>query len=114
MRNRKMLMEESLKCIFTCADLVTVSELKDMLEAADISCFINNEFASTLAGAVPQAECMPELWIADDSREAEAVQIKKDWLSPRPHGSPWTCPKCGEQSEPQFTSCWKCGTARPR
>jgi hypothetical protein len=27
-------------------------------------------------------------------------------------GKPWKCPKCGEMSEPQFISCWKCGTAR--
>ncbi len=23
----------------------------------------------------------------------------------------WTCPKCGEQIEDQFTSCWKCALA---
>jgi hypothetical protein len=27
-------------------------------------------------------------------------------------GGPWKCPKCGETSEPQFDSCWKCGTVR--
>ena len=27
-------------------------------------------------------------------------------------GPPWTCPKCGEQCEAQFTQCWKCGRAR--
>lgn len=25
---------------------------------------------------------------------------------------PWKCPKCGVVSEPQFDSCWKCGTLR--
>jgi hypothetical protein len=102
-----------LKLIFTSADLVAVSELKDILAAAGITCFINNEVSSTLAGGIPQAECMPELWIEDDAREAEAVQIKKDWLSPQVQGPSWTCPKCGEQLESQFTSCWKCGTAKP-
>jgi len=24
----------------------------------------------------------------------------------------WTCPKCGEQSLPQTTACWKCGEQR--
>ncbi|HEV2455527.1 MAG TPA: DUF2007 domain-containing protein [Verrucomicrobiae bacterium] len=101
-----------MKLIFTSADLVTVSELKDMLNSAGIACFINNEVSSTLSGGIPQGECMPELWIEDDSRETEAVQIKKDWLAPRAAGTTWTCPKCGEQLESQFTSCWKCGTAR--
>ena len=27
-------------------------------------------------------------------------------------GKPWKCPKCGEILEPQFISCWKCGTGR--
>jgi len=24
----------------------------------------------------------------------------------------WTCPRCGEWIEPEFDSCWQCGTAR--
>jgi hypothetical protein len=101
-----------MKLIFTSADLAAASELKNVLEAAGIECFIDNEVSSTLAGGVPMAEAMPELWIDDDSREAEALQIKKDWLSPQPQGTAWACPKCGEKIEAQFTSCWKCGTAR--
>jgi GYF domain 2 len=30
---------------------------------------------------------------------------------PRPK-QPWNCPKCNERLEPQFDSCWRCGTAR--
>jgi uncharacterized OB-fold protein len=60
------------------------------------------------------SEAVPELWIKDDSRLAEAMEIKKDYLGPQPaQGVAWTCPKCGEKIEPQFTSCWKCGTAKP-
>lgn len=102
-----------MKLIFTSADLVLVSELKDMFDNAGIACYINNEVSSTLTGGIPQGEAMPELWIEDDAREAEVIQIKKDWLAPRPQGAAWTCPKCGENLESQFTSCWKCGTAKP-
>jgi hypothetical protein len=28
-----------------------------------------------------------------------------------PTGASWICAKCGEQLEPQFTSCWRCGAA---
>jgi hypothetical protein len=46
----------------------------------------------------------------------ELNQIKKDEDSknelPKPKGKPWKCPKCGEISEPQFATCWKCGAAR--
>jgi hypothetical protein len=102
-----------MKLIFTSADLVLVSELKGVFDNAGIACYINNEVSSTLTGGIPQGEAMPELWIEDDSRETEAVQIKKDWLAPQPQGTAWICPKCGENLESQFTSCWKCGTARP-
>ena len=27
-------------------------------------------------------------------------------------GVPWRCSSCGEELEPQFTECWRCGTAR--
>ncbi|HTV39987.1 MAG TPA: DUF2007 domain-containing protein [Candidatus Sulfotelmatobacter sp.] len=101
-----------MKRILTSPSLVTVSELKDMLVAAGIACFINNEVSSTLAGGVPQVECWPELWIDDDAREAEALHIKDQWQSPQIQGTAWTCPKCGEKLEAQFTSCWKCGTKR--
>jgi hypothetical protein len=27
-------------------------------------------------------------------------------------GDPWTCAKCGEVLEPQFSQCWNCGSPR--
>jgi hypothetical protein len=103
-----------MKLIFSSPDLVAVTHLKDLLESAGIDCVIENEVSSTLSGGVPMSEAVPELWIDDDSRLAEAQQIKQDYLGPQSiQGTPWTCPKCGEKSEAQFTSCWKCGTARP-
>ena len=43
--------------------------------------------------------------------EIDKSAKKKD-EPPKPVGRPWKCPKCGEESEPQFDACWKCGTAR--
>ena len=46
----------------------------------------------------------------------ELDQIIKDAKEkkepPKVEGKPWKCPKCGETSEPQLDSCWKCGAAR--
>jgi hypothetical protein len=96
-----------MKLIFSSSDIIKVSELKGILECAGIACFIKNELPVRLRGT-------PELWIEDDSRLDEVLQIKKSWQSPLPAaGAAWTCPKCGEKLEPQFTSCWKCGMARP-
>ncbi len=100
-----------MKMILSSPDLAEIAHLKDLLESAGMECFINNEVSAGLMGPIPLNESTPELWIQDDSRLDEALQIKRDSQQPL-EGKPWTCPKCGEQIEPQFTSCWKCGSAK--
>lgn len=103
-----------MKLIFNSIDLVRVNELKGILETAGIACFLGNEASTKLAGGVPIGETFAELWIEDESQFDEALQIKQDWESPQADkGTPWICPKDGEKLDPQFTSCWKCGTKRP-
>jgi hypothetical protein len=84
-----------------------------MLESAGIACSMRNEVSAGLAPEIPFSESTPELWIQDDHDLVEAMQVKRDWqASPKAIGSSWVCPACGETSEPQFTSCWKCGTSK--
>ena len=101
-----------MKRIFSSPDPVEIGELKELLEDAGFACLVKNDIATYLTGDIAMSGVTPELWIEDDSRLAEAEQIKKDWQAPVT-GAVWTCPKCGEKQEPQFTSCWKCGTAKP-
>jgi hypothetical protein len=103
-----------MKLLFSSPDLAAVTHLKDLLEAAGIVGLIKNGAVTPIYGGALLNEATPELWIEDDSRLAEALEIKKDYLGPQSvQGNAWTCPKCGEKIEPQFTSCWKCGTAKP-
>ena len=44
--------------------------------------------------------------------DREMEEDKASQEPPPPAGGPWKCPKCGEILEPQFGSCWKCGTVR--
>ena len=48
---------------------------------------------------------------------AEADQLIIDFLqgaASRQFGHErWTCPRCGERLEGQFTDCWQCGSPRP-
>src|SRR5262245_22229082 len=90
-----------------------IAQLKGMLESAGVACFVRNEMSAGLVGEIPLSEGTPELWIQDDNNLAAALEIKTAWRASGPvEGSKWTCPTCGETSEPQFTSCWKCGTAK--
>ena len=100
--------------IFSSPSLIEVTQLKDILEGARIACFIRNEISSGLVGEIPLTEGTPELWIQEDNDLAEAMRVKSDWQasSPKAEGGNWVCPDCGETSEPQFGSCWKCGRSK--
>jgi hypothetical protein len=103
-----------MKIILSSPIVGEIAQLKSMLVDAGIACFTRNEISAGLSGEIPLTECTPELWIQEDDRLAEAIEIKRVWRSAAPVvGGRWICPACGETSEPQFTSCWKCGAARP-
>jgi hypothetical protein len=103
-----------MKRVLSAPNLIEITQLKNVLESAGIACFIRNEVSAGLMGEVPLTECTPELWIADDQRLTEAMQMKADWQArTKVEGNNWVCPACGETSEPQFDSCWKCGAAKP-
>ncbi len=43
---------------------------------------------------------------------ANNKSVNTEVATPPVVGEPWRCSKCGEKLEPQFKSCWKCGTDR--
>lgn len=99
--------------VFSSPNLVEVAQFKDMLEGAHIACFVRNENSIGLVGAVPLTDGTPELWIEEDKDLEAALRIKGEWqAAPKAEGGNWACAECGESSEPQFDSCWKCGAAR--
>jgi hypothetical protein len=102
-----------MKKILSSPIIGEIPQLRNMLENAGIACILRNEVSAGLYPEVPIAECTPELWIQDDERLAEALQIKADFqASATIVGADWKCQKCGETSQPQFTSCWKCGAPK--
>ena len=64
-----------------------------------------------------------EVWVkAEDAIQgARAEQIVRELLAEgvleesedESAETLWRCAECGEESEKQFTSCWKCGQSRP-
>jgi hypothetical protein len=102
-----------MKLLFSSVDLIAVSQLKDFLEDQGIPCLVKNEILTALWPEVPFADSFPELWVQNDADFEKAARIKADWKRPMDVRSPaWTCPHCAEELEPQFSSCWKCGTAK--
>jgi len=99
--------------IYSNQNSTIVYHLKNVLENCEIQCEIRNESLSRVLGPYPPTESWIELWILDDARHDEASKIiAKAVTNDEPTGKPWKCPKCGEESESQFTECWNCGESR--
>lgn len=103
-----------MKRILSSPNPVEVTHLKSVLEDAGIACLVRNEVSAALLGEIPLNEATPELWIENDENLNEALRLKEEWqAAPSVSGGSWVCGKCGETSDPQFTSCWKCGAPKP-
>lgn len=85
----------------------------DTLRAAGIRCEVRNTTLSGAMGEIPFLECAPQLWLLDAGDETRAREILRQLRLPIV-GAHWRCAACGEESEPQFGTCWKCGAERPR
>ncbi len=102
-----------MKKVFTSCSLADAYCVRALLEAEGIPCVVRNE---TLLQGQATADGHPSVWIVDDGRLEAAESIVSGYLSnegpSRAGGGQWKCPTCGELHDPQFTSCWKCGTDR--
>jgi len=103
-----------MKYLFSSKNGGEVERVRSLMEDGGIRCIIRNEVTSGLAGEVPFSECMPEVWVMDDGQLEEARKILAgfDRESQAATGPSWTCSSCGEVLEPQFDSCWRCGSPR--
>ena len=99
-----------MKKVFVSQSLVEVESLREILEQAGIPNTIKNQNTSMLAGEVPFAEVFPELWVIDDADYDWAKELLDGWSKAGTREvSPWTCSKCGEVHDSEFTTCWNCG-----
>jgi hypothetical protein len=102
-----------MKRVYTAKDPLMIGHLKNVLITFGIECITRNVYLSSAAGELPPIECWPELWVVDDTRQAEATTILKKTLAPlKPVKRSWRCDGCGEEVEGQFSECWNCGESR--
>jgi len=101
------------KPLFVSLRLHEIHHVKNLLLSAGIRCRIRNENLSTLAGEVPFTECAMLLELEDESERERADALLREFASrSQRSGETWSCPRCGERLESQFTACWKCGAER--
>jgi hypothetical protein len=97
------------KRVFRAASLLQVAHARNVLIAAGIDSELRNQYLAGALGDLPMLETWPQLMVADELEAAALRALEK--AAAAPAGAPWVCAQCGEQLEPQFTSCWRCGAA---
>lgn len=99
-----------MRLVHSSPNTALVNHLRSMLESMGIVCRVRGEFLSAAVGELPPIECWAELWVVDDDRYDDAVD-----LVGRAAGvaltSDWVCPDCGEIVDAELTECWSCGHA---
>jgi len=101
--------------VFEDFDITLVGHYQSVLEANDIATFLKNQFGTSGAGELPFVEVVPQLWVLNESDEAQAKALLKDLQndSSGELATAWVCSKCNTPQEPAFTHCWKCSSPRP-
>ena len=94
--------------VHSAESILEIAHLRNLLEREGIECFVLNERLAGALGEIPFIECWPELWVREDGQERHARRLIGQALAPHPGGETWTCPRCGERIEPQFSDCWNC------
>jgi hypothetical protein len=89
--------------------------IRGFLLSHGISAEVRGEFLTSGWGELPVDVC--SVWITDDTQFEAANELLAAFLkgsfARMFSGQSWTCPRCGEKLEGQFTQCWHCGAAKP-
>ena len=96
--------------VFTSPNLAEAEMLQGILEGESIPCIVRNQHSNIANGEIPFTDNWPEIWVLRES-DAEAARLLLS--TPAPVASDWSCPRCGEDNEGQFTACWNCSQNRP-
>ncbi len=99
-----------MKRVYTDSDPLMVGHLEQVLEERGVHCTVRNRLLAGGIGELPPNEVWPELWVLRDDDEPLATRIISETLAPQAEPGPdWTCRRCGERIEGQFSACWNCG-----
>jgi hypothetical protein len=108
-----------MKQVYSALNEMDAHFLRGLLYEAGIEAMVQGEALEQVWGNLPLSSAsVPTVWVQDGD-VARAMPIVEEYNrrhienqetgeAPRPT---WTCPRCGEKVEDQFTQCWHCGTS---
>lgn len=94
--------------VHTAESAIEIAHLRNLLECEGIACMVRNDRLSGVIGEIPFVECWPELWVCESGQELRARGLIEVALKSQPTGDTWTCARCDERIEAQFSECWNC------
>lgn len=100
-----------MKRLLQAPNLALATLWADQLGGAGIGASVQRAYASGIAGEIPPDQALPEVWLDDDSRHAEASAVFERWMHPPERR--WSCAGCQEVVEGPFEACWNCGAPCP-
>ena len=98
-----------MKQVFRAASLLQAAHARNVLIMAGIPSELRNQYLAGALGDLPMLETWPQVWVEDEDESAALRALAR--ADAAPTGASWVCGHCGEELEPQFTSCWRCGAA---
>lgn len=103
--------------IYTANNPAEAHLVKGIIESYGIKCEVRGEHLFGARGELPiTPETLPSVWIFDDNEYQKARQLIEEYDRRKKEDTKdatnWTCLKCGEESDSQFTECWNCGSSR--
>jgi len=101
-----------MKRLTTAPNIAIATLWADMLTTGGIAASVQRYFASGIAGEIPPDQALPEVWVMDESRHAEALRLLDELRNPP--WRHWACRNCLEQVDGPFENCWNCGAPRPQ
>ncbi len=106
-----------MKQVYSAGNEVDAQLVKGFLDEQGIESVVQGAGLQQILGEIAVTrDTLPTIWVREEDVERALTAIagfKADAIPAQPAADPWTCPKCGEQIEPQFTECWNCGASKP-
>ena len=105
-----------MRCVYKTSDRTVAHLLRGALETEGIAAIVNGEHLTSLQGEIPVGPSAEfEVSVLDEQQISSAERIVAAWRAQEEidlaRGT-WRCEPCGEEHDPQFSTCWKCGVTR--
>jgi hypothetical protein len=103
-----------LKQLHAARDALEAHLVCGVLTSHGIKAEVRGEYLTSGMGELPFDVCA--VWLDDDAQLEHARELLASILSGNfareLSAENWTCSRCGEALEGQFTACWQCGALK--